>query len=158
MKSFAEIMTAREATPEERETIEHVMSVARSWHMNGLPLESVRVQCSGRERWTAMRFLPVGSADKLLLMEMVDALCDAERGGFQCKHGYINFEDEVFGKAAAKTNALGERVWVWAMHYSNGQPVYPLIEVEDRAKRNERQTAATAKYNSDANKRRGGPR
>lgn len=158
MKHIAEIMTARAATPEEWEVIAHVMEIARAWDESAIGLPSVRVQCSGRDRWTAMRFLPVGSADKLLLMRLVDALTDDEASGFQSKHGFISFEDEIRGQAVMKTNAQKQRVWVWPMHHTNGQPVYPLVEEPDRAKRNERQTAATAKYNSDANKRRGGPR
>src|SRR5688572_11660786 len=92
MKTIGEIVTGREPSPVEDATLAHVVEIARAWEAGMLPLSGVRTACTGYERWVAMRFAGIATADKHLLMRMVEALV-RDAGDVVAKHGLFTRDD-----------------------------------------------------------------
>lgn len=157
MKAIGAILEpSRQPTADESEAIGHVLEIASAWRSGLLDIAGVRSVCSGYERWQAMRFSPAGSDARALLVELLDALVLSDASGFQSHRGWVLMEEEVFGKANARTDVNGARVWVWPMHSMHGEAVYPLNELPRDMRRVERHHAATMVYVEYRRKKRGG--
>jgi hypothetical protein len=78
MKTMGEALY-REPNPEQAETMRHVLELASSWQRGGLGLDSLRRQCSGYDRFTAMRFTPPGTEDRALMRALLEALVAEEQ-------------------------------------------------------------------------------
>ncbi|MBA2708250.1 MAG: hypothetical protein H0U59_10660 [Gemmatimonadaceae bacterium] len=96
-----------EPNPDETETTRHVRELAQAWEAGTLPLPELRRQCSGYERSVAVRYAGNGSADKRLVMRLLDALVAAQ-GVQETKQGVFTRED-LFG-AVQTRDKNGHRV------------------------------------------------
>lgn len=91
------ITDAREATPENAEITERVLELAQAWQAGDIPAAGVFSLCTGRERFIALNHLGKGSAEKLLLLELIEALCGYVDDGkaWQTKHGRFTRDDLI---------------------------------------------------------------
>lgn len=128
MKLLGEAMH-RSPTFEEAQTLRHVVELAQAWKRGDLPLESVRAQCTGFERWQAMRFAELGSSDKRALMALLDALVAEDKAVFSTPQGLIHMYEVYEGGAKAVTTHDGRRAFVWPMFEMDGQKAWPRYEM-----------------------------
>ena len=157
MKHIAEYMR-RDPNPDEIAVLDDVLEVARAWERGELPLAGVKTACSGYERWQAMRFAVLGSTDKRTLMALSEALVASDPTGFDTPHGWMGMGEVFAAQAKATTNHEGKRVYLWPMHWTNGEAQFPLAHLPPGEERRTREEAATAAYHAYRKAKAGSPR
>lgn len=149
MTHLGSAMVVKQPTPEQQATLEDVLEIARAWKGGTLPLAGVRTACTGHDRNTAMRCAGLGTPEKYLVMELVDALvADADRreGTAQTKHGYIGQEEKHIPGRVDMRDWRGKTVWVWPMFWMNEKPYYPRVDLEPGEERTRIEEAMLATY------------
>jgi len=153
MKRLGEIMR-REPTDEEAEAAAHVVELALAWSRGALPLASVLRQCSGHDRWQAMRFADLGSEGKLALMNLVDAIVAADAVVMISDHGILPRDEFFSGYVKRVTDWAGDQVFVWPMFFMHDAPYYPRYDLEPGAKRREIEDAMRNEHRDYLRKKR----
>jgi hypothetical protein len=149
MKPLGEAMVVKAPTDEQREILLHVTELAEAWQAGRLPLAGVRAQCSGHERFTAIRCAPLDSPEKHAIMALIDALVaedEARQGAKPSKHGRLSAEELRSQGAVIRQNWKGERVTVWPLFWMNGQAHYPHVELEPGPEREAKERAMLDMY------------
>jgi hypothetical protein len=145
MKHLGEMMH-REPNDDEREAMLAVVEIAEAWQRHDLTLSSVRTLCTGRDRYQAMRFAPLGSAEKRLVMALVDALVAQDEQCLVTGHGLVNRQEVEQDGVKEVMTSKGRRAWVWPMHWMYGEPVYPRYDLPQGEERREKEEALRSRY------------
>ena len=127
MQRIGEVLSARGPSEEEAATQAYVYELAHAWMAGRITLDGVRSACTGKDRFTAVRFSAPGE-DKDTLMLLIDARIaqdDRERGVVDTDHGPISREVLGVHQYALMTQHDGRRAWTSPLHTMHGVPVYP---------------------------------
>jgi hypothetical protein len=140
---------------DEAETVTYVGELAIAWKRGELPLEQIPHMCSGRDRSRATACLPLGSPEKLALLDLLDALIAADDRSVLTQYGVMRAVDVEAPGTLHTRDWDGKRVTVWPVHYIAGEPVYPRFDLPPGANRQEAQENQDAEYREYRKSKRG---
>ena len=149
-------MMYREPNEEERDAVLAVVEIAEGWQRHDLTLSSVRTICSGRDRYQAMRFAPLGSTEKQAVMALVDALVEQDDQCVVSGHGLINRDELRQDGVKEVMTHKGRRAWVWPMHWMYGEPVYPRYDLPPGEERRDKEDTLRSRYKAYKDEQRKG--
>lgn len=132
--------------------MKYVGDIAVEWHAGRMPLESVRIQCTEPDRWTAIRFMEPHSARKAALMAMFDALIATEGAlhpekdplsmkVVMTEHGALSMKDILDAGGRVMYDRNHHRVVQFPYDVINGIPQYrdiPDYVVDEHERSGER--------------------
>jgi hypothetical protein len=125
MTSVADVLAIRNPTDEQRAATKDVVGIAYGWKRGDLNLEQVRHLCNGYDRNIALRCVGAGTAERAMLLRMIDALIEGERGYVMTEHGRFSVADLRGALARSVTDRNGHRVWQFPHAFTaGGDPIY----------------------------------
>jgi hypothetical protein len=155
-------------TPAEENLLFRVTSVALAWQLGDLTLDQARTECTDHERFQAMRFASIGSADKHAIQELVDAICRQDDGdtSFDAKMNinagdpaqpplYLSRRELAEMGYVMMTDSQGLRVWVSPLYSQDGEWFYGPTNVPPGDEKRKRESAMNAAYTDYRRKKHG---
>jgi hypothetical protein len=173
----------REPDAAQAELLAHVVELARAWERGDLGLDSLRAQCSGFDRFQALRFAGLDGEDADLLRRLVGALVADDEGDGRAApvapsvaatarlmmhsenaagaigQSNVAIDVTLLGDAGyvSMTNYRGVRVWVSPLVWIHGEPIYPPVHLPPGEERRMAEAAIHARYEAyRRDRKRGG--
>lgn len=109
MRPLSELLSTGLPSDDQIEVRDHVHRIALAWSWGELPRSAVRRQCTGHERFTAMRFTTPGTAEYAAMTALTNDLIDHEhevtgQPAYRTRFGI--FGSAEIEEAAGKLSAL----------------------------------------------------